>query len=117
MSLLYVGKPSSCHGDNYLYCPDCPVNYHNKAGLNGTQVNAMSTIDTIRLSPQRTENFAFRASPGDGNILARLWRVYCTLAAKRRSRLELGDLSVDQLKDIGLTEAEARREAARPFWR
>ncbi|MEY9163406.1 uncharacterized protein YjiS (DUF1127 family) [Sinorhizobium fredii] len=85
--------------------------------LNGTQVNAMSTIDTIRLSPQRTKNSAFRASPGDENILARLWRAYCTLAAKRRSRLELGDLSVDQLKDIGVTEAEARREAAIPFWR
>ncbi|PDT84496.1 DUF1127 domain-containing protein [Sinorhizobium sp. BJ1] len=49
--------------------------------------------------------------------MARLWRAYCTLAAKRRSRLELGDLSVDQLKDIGVTEAEARREAAIPFWR
>ncbi|APG84634.1 hypothetical protein SAMCFNEI73_Ch2003 [Sinorhizobium americanum] len=51
------------------------------------------------------------------NILTWLWRFYCALAAKRRSRLVLGDLSAHQLKDIGISEAEARREAAVPFWR
>ncbi len=81
------------------------------------QVNAMGTIDAIRLSLQSAESSKVRGSPGDENILARLWRFYCTLAAKRRSRLVLGDLSLHQLKDIGVTEAEARREAAVPFWR
>ncbi|ASY63097.1 hypothetical protein SJ05684_c16550 [Sinorhizobium sojae CCBAU 05684] len=49
--------------------------------------------------------------------MLRLWRAYSALASKRRSRLALGELSAEQLKDIGLTEAEARREAAVPFWR
>lgn len=76
----------------------------------------MGTIDAIRLSPQNAERSRVRGGPGE-NILARLWRFYCTLAAKRRGRLVLGDLSIHQLKDIGVTEAEARREAAIPFWR
>ena len=77
----------------------------------------MSTIDTIRLSPQPAEATNHRDAPADRNILVRLWRVYCALTAKRRSRLVLGDLSAHELKDIGVTEAEARREAAVPFWR
>ncbi len=35
---------------------------------------------------------------------------------KRLSRLALAELTDDQLADIGITVAEARREAARPFW-
>ena len=40
--------------------------------------------------------------------------------ARSRQRRELGDLaetSADLLRDIGLTYAEARREAEKPFWR
>ena len=33
-----------------------------------------------------------------------------------RQRRDLRDLTDDQLRDIGLTPNEARREAARPFW-
>lgn len=36
--------------------------------------------------------------------------------ARRRQRRDLRELTDDQLLDIGLTRAEARREAARPFW-
>ncbi|WP_438748117.1 DUF1127 domain-containing protein [Pararhizobium sp. O133] len=32
------------------------------------------------------------------------------------SRLALAELTDDQLADIGIRAAEARREAARPFW-
>ena len=40
--------------------------------------------------------------------------------ARSRQRRELGDLaetSPDLLRDIGVTYAEARREAEKPFWR
>jgi uncharacterized protein YjiS (DUF1127 family) len=57
------------------------------------------------------------AERAGGNVLSRLWRLYCALAAKRRSRLALDELSAHLLKDIGLTEAEARQEATVPFWR
>ncbi|WP_230721888.1 DUF1127 domain-containing protein [Martelella mediterranea] len=35
---------------------------------------------------------------------------------RRRQRMDLLELSDDHLKDIGVTPAEARREAGRPFW-
>jgi uncharacterized protein YjiS (DUF1127 family) len=35
---------------------------------------------------------------------------------KRLSRIALSELTDEQLADIGVTPAEARREAARPFW-
>ena len=34
----------------------------------------------------------------------------------RRERQHLLALSPHMLRDVGLTEAEVRREAARPFW-
>lgn len=34
----------------------------------------------------------------------------------RRQRRTLADLSPHQLRDIGLTEEAAKREAARPIW-
>lgn len=35
---------------------------------------------------------------------------------RRLSRLALSELTDEQLNDIGVTRAEARSEAARPFW-
>lgn len=35
---------------------------------------------------------------------------------RRLSRLALSELTDEQLDDIGVTRAEARSEAARPFW-
>jgi uncharacterized protein YjiS (DUF1127 family) len=43
--------------------------------------------------------------------LIRLW------AARRDQRRALGGLSAQQLDDIGLTRTQARREAAKPFWK
>ena len=41
--------------------------------------------------------------------VARWWRT-------RRERRQLLELSDHMLRDVGLTRAEARDEAARPFW-
>ncbi|WEJ08837.1 DUF1127 domain-containing protein [Sinorhizobium sp. M103] len=54
---------------------------------------------------------------GAGNLLSRLWQLYSKLASKRRSRLALDELSTHLLDDIGVSEKEARRESAVPFWR
>lgn len=35
---------------------------------------------------------------------------------RRRTRKQLADLSPHLLEDIGLTQAQARAEANRPFW-
>ncbi|WP_084811192.1 DUF1127 domain-containing protein [Ensifer sp. BR816] len=77
----------------------------------------MDTIDTIRLSAQPAGSSGIRRPFRDENFLARLLRFYRTSVARRRSRLALGNLNADELRDIGVTEAEARREAAMPFWR
>jgi|GEM_PF-6759079 len=37
--------------------------------------------------------------------------------ARREERLQLAALSSELLDDIGITRADARREAAKPFWR
>ena len=50
----------------------------------------------------------------------RIARVIRTLAAWRhraRGRTQLAHLSERELRDIGLTAAEAARECAKPFWR
>jgi len=43
--------------------------------------------------------------------LARLW------LGRRRQRLALRELEPRLLDDVGLTPAQAAREAAKPFWR
>lgn len=39
-----------------------------------------------------------------------------TLLNLRRSRIDLGHLSDEQLHDIGLTHEDVREELARPIW-
>ncbi len=50
--------------------------------------------------------------PGRHSLLARL-RLAITL---RRHRRQLREMDRHLLRDIGLTEAEARMEAEKPFW-
>jgi uncharacterized protein YjiS (DUF1127 family) len=38
------------------------------------------------------------------------------LLDRRRSRLVLLEMTDDQLKDIGISRADAHREGLRPFW-
>ncbi len=45
-----------------------------------------------------------------------LWRTIALLIARRRQRHDLAELDEHLLKDIGVTPAEAAREAAKPFW-
>lgn len=42
--------------------------------------------------------------------------VFVRWPQRRRQRMALLQLSDDHLKDIGVTPAEARGEAGRPFW-
>ncbi|MGF6175669.1 DUF1127 domain-containing protein [Ensifer sp. 4252] len=84
----------------------------------------MSTIDTI-CSPsvdkaprvRRKAGFDVEFSGSAKSALQRLWRLYCFLAAKRRSRLALEEMSDWQLSDIGVCERDARRESSVAFWR
>lgn len=39
-----------------------------------------------------------------------------TMAARRRSRRALLELTDEQLKDIGLSRVDAEREGVRPMW-
>lgn len=51
------------------------------------------------------------------SVLRRLWGLYCEPAAKRRGRMALGEMSDWQLRDIGVSERDARQESTVPFWR
>ena len=49
-------------------------------------------------------------------LFLRLWGLLTLAISTRRHRRTLRTLEPHLLRDIGLTEAEARREAERPFW-
>ena len=49
--------------------------------------------------------------------LARLGQRLLAWHDRARERRELTELSDDMLRDLGIPPAEARRQAARPFWR
>jgi uncharacterized protein YjiS (DUF1127 family) len=52
-----------------------------------------------------------------GSILVLRWAVAADLRLQRqRSRRFLGELTDYELRDIGLTRAQARHEAARRWW-
>lgn len=85
---------------------------------------SMSTIDTICLSRSEAKSvertstlFGGDYSEERESVLKRLWGLYCKLAAKRRGRLALGEMSNWQLRDIGVSERDARQESTVPFWR
>lgn len=85
---------------------------------------SMSTMDTICLSRSEAKSAGCTGALLGGDysderesLLKRLWSLYCTLAAKRRGRLALGELSEWQLKDIGVCKKDARQESSVPFWR
>lgn len=81
----------------------------------------MGTIDTIggdlcgdaAVAVHRRNGIAVHVGEAAGAMFARL------LAAmeKRRSRRALLELSDRQLRDIGVTRADAFIEACRPLWR
>lgn len=80
----------------------------------------MTTIErnsTVRFAPP-----ASTARAGTSGLSTMLLAVTAALGRledkleKRRSRLSLEDLTDSQLKDIGISRADAYREACRPFW-
>lgn len=77
----------------------------------------MSAIDTI--SPADTNSrIERRKSKREGKILARFTALFSALERqleKRRSRRMLLELNDSQLKDIGVTRADAYREGIRSF--
>lgn len=53
------------------------------------------------------------ARPRAGEPEASRWRLFWRRLSTRRALLYLDDA---QLQDVGLTRAQAQREALRPFW-
>jgi uncharacterized protein YjiS (DUF1127 family) len=51
------------------------------------------------------------------SLIARVARALAVWRRRARSRGELARLGERDLRDIGLTPAEAARECAKPFWR
>ena len=51
------------------------------------------------------------------SLVARIRRALAKWHSRARGRTQLARLSERELRDIGLTSAEAAREYAKPFWR
>jgi uncharacterized protein YjiS (DUF1127 family) len=51
------------------------------------------------------------------HLLSQLAHALETWLLRRDRRRELGSLDDEQLKDIGISRADAVREARKPFWR
>lgn len=80
----------------------------------------MSTIDTIRretLSPDPAAVAGLRPHlPGFRRLIVKALDRLEMMAQRHRSRRLLFELSDEQLKDIGISRADAEGEASRPFW-
>lgn len=50
-------------------------------------------------------------------LFRRIERTVTFWASRARQRRALSRLNTDQLRDIGVTHYDAKREAAKPFWR
>jgi len=75
----------------------------------------MSTLHQRRAAPRR-----FSWPQAGGRVAILVAGVAAMLAEWRRrarARAELGRMSDRELRDLGVTRAEAEREALRPFWR
>jgi len=74
----------------------------------------MGTIDTFAVQASGGTGAAGRSTAGI--LWSGLVRRLGDAVARWRQRRDLRELSDDQLRDIGVTRQDARREAARPFW-
>lgn len=75
----------------------------------------MSTIDTINRA-DGAKNHASSFQSGGLFTASSLIGWFGNAMMKRRTRLDLSELSDDLLKDVGIAPAEARRETKRFFW-
>lgn len=74
----------------------------------------MNTIDTIISSfRQSTPSHPGYAPVSSVPLWKRIWRWYCRAETLRRSREQLLTLTDRELKDIGITRAQAEVEAQR----
>lgn len=80
----------------------------------------MGTIDAMHRDEATTGLAASRSRAGYarriGLAAARASSWLATAMARRRSRIDLLELTDGQLRDIGLTPRQARREGMKPFW-
>lgn len=75
----------------------------------------MGAIDAMNI--QQDANQKAGAMLGSATtILAAVIRVIAAYHVKRRSRARLLDLTDDQLRDVGLTHGDVRRELAKSFF-
>ncbi len=75
----------------------------------------MDTIGTIRHRSRSGLSFGLAAKRLARLLVAIAERLE-SMMEKRRSRHALLELSDEQLKDIGISRADAVREGIRPFW-
>ncbi|WP_244642399.1 DUF1127 domain-containing protein [Phyllobacterium sp. 628] len=80
----------------------------------------MSTIDAIERECADIK-LANRDLPAFGlgsntTAFSRMVEWFCVAMRKHRTRIHLNELSAEQLKDIGMTPSDARRESRRFFW-
>jgi uncharacterized protein YjiS (DUF1127 family) len=71
----------------------------------------MSTL-VQRLAAARVR----RDAASTETLAARVRRVVAAWRHRARSRTQLARFSARELRDIGLTPADAARECAKPFW-
>lgn len=72
-----------------------------------TRANLTSSLSLLSLGPRR---------PRIAALVVRFARVTRDWTTRRRTRQQLSDLDEHMLKDIGITQAQAAKEARRPFW-
>lgn len=66
------------------------------------------------IDTRKTASFALR--PVQGGVARVLTRVVSAWMHRRQARAQLGRLDAHILRDIGLSEDQARREAVKHFW-
>lgn len=80
-----------------------------KGAIDTIKVDSLHWIGAVR---RYRADYVRRITVRLVSVLLRLDR----LAERQRSRRALRELTPEQLRDIGLSEQEARREADRYFW-
>lgn len=78
--------------------------------------DTICTEDYAACLPDRAAREQRRFATGVADLVRKAFGWILALEDKRLSRLALSEMTDSQLADIGITRAEARREAARPFW-
>ena len=73
----------------------------------------MSGMSDVRLALHSQELEAGQGLAMSATASSR-WKLFWR---RRHTRKALLDMTVEQLRDIGLTAEQARREGVKPFWR